>query len=360
MPAPDLRRSRAAVASRRTRALRFALTGTASALAVVAFAPVAAQARQASPGPNESGIVDINTELGLQQAAAAGTGLVLTSSGEVLTNNHVIRGETTVRVVEPASGRSFAATVVGYSVANDVAVLQLKGASGLETVTPGDSSKLAVGAAVTAVGNAGGVGGSPSVTTGKVLALHRAITVSDDQGGNERLSGLIATDASLQPGDSGGPLLDSSGAVVGMDTAASSSFEFQPGASKGYAIPIDTALAIASQIEAHRASASVHIGATPFMGVDVQSTSDGFGPQPAAGGAGALVVGIVGSSPAARAGLTEGDVITSLAGKKILTYTAITSVLLGYSPGMMVAIGWTDPLGTAHSGQLRLSSGPPQ
>ncbi len=143
-----------------------------------------------------------------------------------------------------------------------------------------DSASLLTGAPVTAIGNAGGVGGAPTVTTGKVVALHQSIAVSDDQGGSERLSGLIETNASLQPGDSGGPLLDAFGKVIGMDTAASTGFQFQPGSGQGFAIPIDHALAVARQIEAGQSAKGVHIGATPFIGIDRRGRpGDGFGPR---------------------------------------------------------------------------------
>ncbi len=323
-------------------------------------APASATPLRRDTTPNESGVVDIETSLAYEQAAAYGTGEVLTPSGEVLTNNHVIRGATTIRVVEPNSGRSYAATVVGYDVGTDVAVLQMKGAAGLATVTAGNSATLAVRDPVTAVGNAGGVGGAPSVTTGKVLALHQAITVGDDSGGSERLRGVIETSASLQPGDSGGPLLNATGQVIGMNTAASGGFQFEPGTSQGFAIPIDQALAIATQIESRRASAGVHLGATAFIGITVSAPGDGPGFTLPGSTNGALVVGVVPSSPAARAGMSYGDLITSLAGHRIVSPAAVTGVVLGLNPGAAVTVTWTDQSGSSHSVGLHLASGPPQ
>ena len=157
------------------------------------------------------GIVDIYTNLGYQQAAAAGTGIVLTSSGEILTNNHVIRGATSIKVIVLDTGRSYKATVVGYTVDHDIAVLQLT-----ERVGPHDRAARQLldacksGDAVTTLGNAGGVGGAPSAATGKIIGLGRSITARDDSGGSETLTGLIETDAALQPGDSGGPMVDAS------------------------------------------------------------------------------------------------------------------------------------------------------
>src|SRR5205814_9241333 len=115
------------------------------------------------------------------------------------------------------------------------------------------------------------VGGTPTTASGRVTALHRSSVASDGQGSSERLTGLIQTNAALQPGDSGGPLVTSAGLVVGMNTAASVGFRFQPGGRVGLAIPIDRALTIARQIEAGRSSSTVHIGPTAFLGVNVAS-----------------------------------------------------------------------------------------
>ena len=219
--------------------------------------------------PIGTGVVVVNTKLGYQSGAAAGTGIVLTSSGEVLTNNHVIQGATTVTVVVPGTTHHYSGKVVGYDVSADVAVLQLSGASNLKTASLGDSSKVTTGQAVKALGNAGGTG-TLTAASGTVTGLGKSITVSDDQGGSEQLAGLIETNAALQPGDSGGPLLNSNGQVIGMDTAASTSFAFRAaGASDSYAIPINTALTVAKQIESGKASTAVHIGPTAFLGVEI-------------------------------------------------------------------------------------------
>jgi S1-C subfamily serine protease len=208
--------------------------------------------------------VVVNTRLGYG-AAAAGTGIVLSSSGEVLTNNHVIRGATAIRVTDVSAGRTYTATVAGYSVSKDLAVLKLGNAHGLQTAVIGNSATIEVGDRVTAVGNAGGTG-VLSTKSGELTGLARAITVSDDEGGSTRLKGLIETSAPLQPGDSGGPLL-SHGRVVGIDAAASSGFRLQGGGGEGFAIPINSALTIATQIEAGHRSSTVHVGPTAFLGV---------------------------------------------------------------------------------------------
>ena len=209
-----------------------------------------------------TGVVVVETELAYEDGAAAGTGIVLTSSGEILTNNHVIRGATTIRVVVPGTGRSYAAKVVGYDVVDDVALLRARGASNLTTVRLGNSATVKVGQAVSAVGNAGGTG-SLVTAAGKVTALRQAITVSDDQGGSTRLTGLIQTSAALQSGDSGGPLM-TRGRVVGMNTAASVGYGPREVASRGgYAIPINKAMGIVRLIRGGKGSARSTSAAPP-------------------------------------------------------------------------------------------------
>jgi S1-C subfamily serine protease len=305
-----------------------------------------------------TGVVVVNTKLSYQDGAAAGTGIVLTSSGEVLTNNHVIRGETSVQVVVPGTTHTYSGKVVSYDVSADVAVIQLNGASNLKTASLGDSSTVTTGQVVKAVGNAGGTGSLTSAS-GTVTGLAKSITVSDDQGGSEQLSGLIQTNAALQPGDSGGPLLNSSGKVIGMNTAASTSFGFRAAAaSDSYAIPINTATAIAKQIESGKATAVVHIGSTAFMGVQIASTvGNGFG-TPAA--VGALIAGTVAGGPAASAGLTAGDVITAINGQSVSSPSTISSLILTKKPGAKVTVAYTDQYGTSHVTNVTLGSGPPQ
>src|SRR6202034_1499007 len=138
----------------------------------------------------DPGLVDVKSTLGYQDATALGTGIVLTSSGEVLTNNHVINGATSVSVTDIGNGKTYKATVVGYDESQDIAVLQLSGASGLTTATTGNSSTVSVGNSVVALGNAGGLGGTPSVAAGSVVALNQSITASDESSGSsEQLSG---------------------------------------------------------------------------------------------------------------------------------------------------------------------------
>jgi S1-C subfamily serine protease len=322
-----------------------------AAVAALAAVTLGVAARAAEAASLSTGVVDVSTNLAYQNASAAGTGMVLTASGEILTNNHVIRGATTIRVTDPSTGRSYAATVVGYSVASDVAVLQLSGAAHLHPIVRGNSSNVRVGQRVTAVGNAGGVGGKPSSSTGKVTGVGRTIVASDGEGLSEQLVGLIRTNAPLQPGDSGGPLLNVAGRVIGMDTAASVGFRLQS-TSQSYAIPINRALALAKQIEAGVASATVHLGSTAFLGVSV---------GPAAGGqAGALVAEVVPGSPADHAGIVAGDTITALDGQTIATYDALGPMLLQHAAGDTVTVDWLDQMGAAQTASIQTAAGPPQ
>jgi S1-C subfamily serine protease len=310
----------------------------------------------------DPGLVDIVTTLGFQQAAqAAGTGIVLTPSGKVLTNNHVIKGATTIRATDVGNGQTYQAKVVGYDHGHDIAVLKLSGASGLQTVTLGSSSKAQLGQKVVALGNAGGKGGTPSVASGQITGLKMSITASDQSAGtSERLSGLIKHDAPIQPGDSGGPLVNTEGDVIGIDTAASThDFQFSGGTSQtqGFAIPINQAISIARQIDAGQASASVHIGATGFIGVEV-SSNENAAAQGVPAGSGALIEGVVSGGPADHAGLAAGDVITSVNGTSVTSPQTLQTALQRHHPGDRVSIGWTDQSGRSHAVKIQLETGP--
>jgi S1-C subfamily serine protease len=337
-------------------------------------------------------LVDIVSTDGDQQASSAGTGIVLTSNGEVLTNNHVINGATSIKVTDVGNGRTYTATVVGYDASHDVAVLQLQNASGLTVASLGDSSAVRTGDNVVALGNAGGKGGTPSVAAGTVTGLNQSITASDDLSGtSEQLTGLIQTNADIQPGDSGGSLVNAHGQVIGMDTAASSSgsqFQSQAQSSQtqAYAIPINDALSIAKQIEAGNASTDVHIGATAFLGLQIQSADQssgngssgsggfggfgGFGGQGdgsgsfggqgngSGSGSGVGVAGTLSGSPAAQAGLTQGDEITAIGGQSVSTPEDISHALVKYHPGDSISISWVDQSGQSQTANVTLASGP--
>ena len=311
----------------------------------------AAIAAHVSPG-----LVDINTEIASQGLEGAGTGMVLTPDGKVLTNNHVVEGATRISVTDIGNGRTYAAQVLGYDRSRDVAVLQLTGASGLQTVSLGDSSKLNVGQGVVAIGNANGTGGTPSYAGGTITALGQTITASDQADGtSEQLRGLIETDADIVSGDSGGPLVDASGKVIGMDTAASGGYRFQTSGTQGFAIPINQANTVAKQIEAGTSSSTVHIGPTALLGVEVRSAGGSFG-----GPSGAAVAGVLDGGPAAQAGIVAGDVITSVDGHAVSSAESLTTVMLGEHPGNTVPVQYVDANGQSHTVQIKLASGPAQ
>nr|WP_166682596.1 trypsin-like peptidase domain-containing protein [Streptomyces sp. 846.5] len=315
----------------------------------------------------EPALAIINVTLGYQNLQAAGTGMVLTPNGEILTNNHVISGATQISVTDVGNNRTYTASVVGYDAAEDMAVLQLQNASALATVQIGSSTKTAVGDQVTAIGNAGGTG-TPTAASGSVTALNQAITAGDEAtGSSEQLHGLLQVDADIQPGDSGGPLVNSSGQVIGMDTAGSaSSSRFQQTATQGFALPIDTLVPLAQQIEAGKASSAVHIGATAFLGVEVGSANSAGGGLGNGGGGGsngtgvngAVVAGVINGSPAAQTSLTQGDVITSVGGQTVSSSAALSTVMATHRPGDKVTVVWTDTSGAQHSASLVLASGP--
>ncbi len=171
-----------------------------------------------------------------------GTGMIISSSGEVVTNNHVIDGATTITVALDGSSTQLPATLVGTDPDQDVALLQIAGQTGLPTVTFGGSGQLQVGDPVVAIGNALALGDSESVTTGIVSALDRQVTAGDSSGGgSETLNGMIQTSAAINPGNSGGALLDSSGHVIGMNTAAAGTTPDGTSAEDiGFAIPSNT------------------------------------------------------------------------------------------------------------------------
>ncbi len=296
-------------------------------------------------------IVDINTTL--TDGVAAGTGMVLTSDGYVLTNNHVIAGATSIQVQIQGSGPTYGADVVGYDVTADVAVIKLKDATDLTTIPVGDASTLRVGDAVVAIGNALGEEGPHAVTTGSVEALDQTITAEGETpGDSETLHGLIQHSAGLQPGDSGGALVDSSGKVIGMNSAALASQRRRSStavSTEGYAIPIDQAMTLAQQMIAGTPSATVHIGDRAILGVEIDQQTNGSG---------GVVVSAVDSGPAAKAGVQAGDVITEIDGTAISTLDELATTLAAHQPGDKVKLTWTSD-GTTHSATITLIAGPP-
>ena len=381
---------------------------TASTMTAASRTPLSASQIAQRVDPS---LVDVVSTEGDQGAAAAGTGIVLTSNGTVLTNNHVIRGATSIKVTDVGNGAHLHGQGGRATTrAKDVAVIQLQNASGLTTANLGDSSSVQSGDSVTALGNAGGKGGTPSVATGTVTALNQGITASDEGSGanSEQLTGLIETNADIQPGDSGGALVNSYGQVIGMNTAASSGTQFQSqsgqAAVQAYAIPIDKAESIAKQIEAGQGSSTVHIGATAFLGIESDGSSSGSGSGSGSGGSGdgsgfggqgdgsgfggfgqgdgsgfgasqpgrrqrhqrqrhrtssgVTIAGTLSGSPAASAGLTAGDTITSVGGQAVSSASDIEQTLVKYHPGDKISVNWLDQSGQSQTTTVTLASGP--
>lgn len=313
----------------------------------------------------DPGLVDITTTFASTSQTAEGTGMILTSDGLVLTNNHVVEDAQTLSVRDIATNATYVGKVVGYDLTQDVALIQLKDASGLTTIKTANSDKVASGEKIVGIGNAGGVGGTPSFVPGSVVALNQAITAGDETNpaGSERLSGLIEVNAAIEPGDSGGPLVNDKGKVVGMDTAGSDlngGFGFDPGntsGDRGYAIPINTALAIVTSIRDDVATSGVHIGETAFLGVEFDSAT-------AAGNAnstgGVTIAGTVAGSAANKAGFVAGDVITSIDGQSVTTGTDLQTILLTKKPGDTIHVDYLNASGVAKTVSVVLGSGPAQ
>jgi S1-C subfamily serine protease len=312
-------------------------------------------------------MVNIDAPQAYGQSLSEGTGIILTSSGLVITNNHVIEGATAPTATLVNSGKTYKTMIIGYDSTDDVALLQLVGASGLTPVTIGNSEDVTVGQAMLGLGNAEGQGGPPTVAPGQVTALNQSISPADSATNTkETLHGTIQTSAQIQPGDSGGPLANAAGQVVGMDVAASQMQALnRTTTTAGFAIPINQALRIASQIAAGQDTTAVHIGLPAFMGVSVADAAtgcpSGFGGVGGTGGStssGALICGVYSGTPAASAGLTVGDVITSVNGKAVANSTSLIAVTAGYHPGQSLTIGYVNGSGTTRSATLTLISGP--
>jgi S1-C subfamily serine protease len=346
------------------------------------------------------GLVIINTTLQYNSESAAATGMVISPDGLVLTNNHVIEDSTSI-TARTANGHLYQAKVVGYDVTGDIALIQLQGASGLRTVPIGNSSSLKTGDSVVGMGNAEGQNAIVPVT-GQVTALNQTITAGD-QGGSvtqETLHNLIQTNADIVSGDSGGPLANSAGQVIGMDTAGNDGgFSVQQNSS-GYAIPIANALAVASQITQNQASSTVTIGYPPFVGIyigqgsnsDPQAQAEqqnggngsggsGFGGFGGNGNgnqncytsdrnltppanianvnSGTLILGTICGGPAMAAGMTAGSVITAVNGQAIGAPDSLTGMVSKFKPGTTINVTWVSPSGHRSTSGLKLTAGPP-
>jgi putative serine protease PepD len=286
-----------------------------------------------------------------------GSGVILRSDGVILTNNHVVAdaaqgGQISVNFND---GKKASATVLGTDPSTDLAVIKAAGVSGLKPATLGNSDQLHVGDPVVAIGSPLGLEGS--VTSGIVSALHRTLNEGDSQqqpppgfpgGGQSQPGGsgatigdAIQTDAAINPGNSGGPLVNASGQVIGINTAIATSGASNGNIGVGFAIPIDTARQVADQLI--KSGKATHA----YLGV---SLSDAAGDQP-----GALIAGVQKGTPAASAGLQEGDIVTQVDGKTVQDAQSLSAAIRGHQPGDKISLTYVRD-GSKHTVNVALAS----
>lgn len=300
--------------------------------------------------------VNIMTEM--RSGESAGTGIIISDDGFVLTNNHVIADSTNVKVDVGGRGDVRSATVLGYDIADDVALLKMSDTRDLRPARIGDADEVRVGDPVVAIGNQLGQG--TKVTQGKVTGLNQQVTASDGRGGRtETLRGMIQIDAPIKPGNSGGPLVDAEGRVIGINTAASGR-GLTLGVNIGFAIPIGRAMGIADQIRNGDESDGVHIGPRALLGVSVQPADEvSLGSPPPPVDRGALVIEVDGAGAAREVGIEAGSVIVGVDGRTVDDDDELREILGDFDPGDRVRVTWVDPSGDRRSGNARLREGPP-
>lgn len=328
---------------------------TAFTAALTLVAPIFPAPANAVPGDPvaaaaqvEPSVVRIDTELDYQNAYGVGTGIVLDPGGQVMTNFHVVQGADRINAM--VAGRSFPAQLIGYDRRRDIAVLQLLGAQGLPVAPIGDSAALAAGEPVVALGNAQGSGAPLTREVGSITAFGRTVNAEDTlTGSSDELTGLIEFAAPIRAGDSGGPVVNAAGQVVGITTAASVNFRLGPGG-KGFAIPINDAMAVANQIRARVPSDSVHIGPPTLLGVGVRTS-----PRDVPG---VIIQDVLRGGPAEQAGLVGGDVLIVVDGTRVDSATGLTYALDRRYPGDVIELVWIDRAGQQRTGSAALIPGP--
>lgn len=327
------------------RLLPIALAAVLALTAPVAPATAAPGDPIAAGDAAEPSVVRLDTAVDYQGVIGAGAGIVLDPNGQVLTNFHVVQGAD--RITGTVGGRDYPAHLVGYNRDRDIAVIQLIGAGGLPTAVIGDSNALVPGEPVVALGNAMGSGAPLTREVGTVTGFGRTVEAEDTLTGiSDELTGLIEFAAPVRAGDSGGPVVNGAGQVVGITTAASVNFRMGPGG-KGFAIPINEAIGIAGQIQAGIASDSVHIGPPVLLGVGVRTT-----PRNAPG---VLIQDVMVGGPADTAGLRAGDILLSLDGVALDSTNTLTSVLDRHYPGDVLDVTWIDSTGVNRNGKAVLT-----
>lgn len=325
----------------------------AATAAVLLISPATAAAEPAglswAADQIEPSVVRLDTVVDYQHVLGTGTGFVIDGAGQVLTNYHVVQGADVITAV--VGGRSFGADIVGYDRGRDIAVLQLRGAGGLPTAALGDSTRIAIGEPVIAIGNARGTNSPLTRESGTITALGRTISAADElTGAKTQMTGLFEIAAPVRAGDSGGPVVNAAGQVIGVTTAATVNFQTDPGG-EGFAIPINDAMGIANQIRARTPSDTVHIGPPTLLGVGVSSA------QQHAAFRGVIVHEVLPRGPAELAGLANGDVILTIDGTPIESAADLTQVLDRHYPGDVIELTWVDRAGQHRSGKTTLTAG---
>jgi S1-C subfamily serine protease len=288
----------------------------------------------------QPGVVSIKTQLFQQgffgdaiPASGAGTGMIIGSDGDVLTNAHVVKGATSIKVTLFNEKDPRDADLVGSDPVADVAVVRIRNAHGLPTVKFGSSADLRVGDDVLAIGNALALPGGPSVTEGIVSAKDRSIGAEDEQ-----LEGLIQTDAAINPGNSGGPLVNASGEVVGMNTAVIQSTGQELAQNIGFAIAIDNIKPLVQRLQ--KGGGGIQ-ASQAFLGVSSQTMNAqvkeryGFSVDK-----GAIVVEVTPGSPAENGGVEVGDVITKFGDQAITSNDELVAAVRAHKPGDKVQVAF--------------------
>ena len=277
----------------------------------------------------------------IQRVRGAGTGMILTADGDVLTNNHVVEGATTITVTLQGDKSPRPADLVARDPVADVAVVHVRNASNLPTVKLGDSDKLQVGDGVLAIGNALDLVGGPTVTEGIVSALNRSLGDATDNGGGpssggENLNNLIQTDAAINNGNSGGPLVNANGEVVGMNTVViQSTGSGNLVQNIGFAISINSIKSVLPTLKSGKTPAQ----STTFLGATLATVTPDVKQRLNLGvDSGAFVNDVVQGSPAENAGLQSGDVVTKFGNKDIKTSEELVNEVRNHKPGDKVAV----------------------
>lgn len=292
---------------------------------------IAAKVRPSVVGISTSTEVTYQSFFGQQKGiqSGVGTGIIVDEKGYILTNSHVVSDGTAEKiVVQLTDGREVPGTVLWNDKNIDLAIVKIE-ADNLKAAELGNSEDVRIGAYAAAIGNPLGMAFDRTVTQGIISGLDRSINVSDGQS-QVTMEGLLQTDASINSGNSGGPLLNSKGEVIGINTAKA-----QSGEGLGFAIPINTAKPIVDEIKAKGEFKRSYIG---IKGVGVKDYLQAYPDAKLGTETGVYVVQIYTDSPAAAAGMKEGDVITGLEDKKIESMTQLISSLFQYRPGDKVKL----------------------